>query len=46
MTDATKDRPAPDDFEVVAEFRKQIQMSKVNGYKDKGEKLFRLRKDL
>ena len=37
---------APDDFEVVAEFRKQVQMSKVNGYKDKGEKLFRLRKDL
>lgn len=35
---------APDDFEVVATFAKTVTMSKVNGYQDKGEKLFRLRR--
>lgn len=35
---------APEDFEIVAEFAKKVTMSKVNGYIDKGEKLFRLRR--
>ena len=35
---------APEDFEVVATFAKKVTMSKVNGYVEKGEKLFRLRR--